>query len=401
MSNNLITLKTSGINADSLQLKVLDGKSYLTGPVIMAKETVMNGLLYPADELKRSTPGWNFRPVTVGHPKKDGQFVSANSPDVLEENQIGFIFDTYTKDTDTKQVSEVWLDMKKLDKFPKVRDAIANGHTLEVSTGLFLDKVEEAGTFNGKDYSGKATNFLPDHLALLPDETGAFSVADGAGFPRINVMFGTNSVTIYERRRLLRNAFYKKMGGQCDVDGNWYYIVEVFDESFVVEVGSKLVAYEYSFDENTGALTIGDGVEVFQKVEYPPVSSIGINMSKETEPVETAPVVETPATNTSEVVEPVVTDPAPSAIVVEPEVNEEVLEAMELLHQVRAEAITAITSNDANTFTEDELKAFPVSSLKKIVALAASAPAKADMSGMGGPGGTVAVNKNEEKPYIG
>ena len=31
-------------------------------------------------------------------------------PTLMFGESIGFIFDTYTKDTDTKQVSEVWLN---------------------------------------------------------------------------------------------------------------------------------------------------------------------------------------------------------------------------------------------------------------------------------------------------
>ena len=225
--------------------------------------------------MKRAVPGWNGRPVTVGHPKSDdGSFITANDPKVLEDTQIGFIFDAYYRDTDNKLAANVWLDASKLDKFTDVRDAITNEKTLEVSTGLFLDLVTEEGVHSGKKYKGKAVNHLPDHLALLPNEVGACSVADGAGFPRVNVMLGTNEVTFRERSRLIRQAL------QAKIASGYFYIEEIFDASVVVyKDPAGLSAYDYTLDKETGTLTLGEGVEVFQKIEYPPINTLGTNMN--------------------------------------------------------------------------------------------------------------------------
>ncbi len=388
-----VALKTAGMNSEGLKLKTLDGKSYLTGSVVMAKEMVMNGLMYPKEELKRAVPGWNGRPVTVGHPKSDdGAFITANDPKVLDETQIGFIFDAYYRDTDNKLTANVWLDASKLDKFPDVREAIANEKMLEVSTGLFLDLVTEEGVHNGKKYKGKAVNHLPDHLALLPNEVGACSVADGAGFPRVNVMLGTNEVTFRERSRLIRQALQVKMPSE------YFYIEEIFDASVVVYKGTEgtggLFAYDYTFDKETGTLTLGEGVEVFQKIEYPPISTLGANMD-EVKNVGDKPAG-TPEVNKGK---PVVPEATPEATT--PEVNAEQAEALALLAASKQEAIAKIMANSEAGFTEDELKVMPYAQLKKIAALAGTTQAKVDMSGLGGPGGTVANQVVKETPYIG
>lgn len=412
-----VALKTAGMNSEGLKLKSLDGKSYLTGSVVMAKEMVMNGLMYPKEELKRAVPGWNGRPVTVGHPKSDdGAFITANDPKVLDETQIGFIFDAYYRDTDNKLTANVWLDASKLDKFPDVREVIANEKMLEVSTGLFLDLVTEEGVHNGKKYKGKAVNHLPDHLALLPNEVGACSVADGAGFPRVNVMLGTNEVTFRERSRLLRQAL------QAKLQSEYFYIEEIFDASVVVYKGTEgtdgLFAYDYTFDKETGTLTLGEGVEVFQKIEYPPISTLGANMDEvknvgdkpaaepeaagnaaPEKPAEGAVAekpAETPGVNKGT---PVVPAPAPEAAT--PEVNAEQAEALALLAASKQEAIAKIMANSEAGFTEDELKVMPYAQLKKIAALAGTTQAKVDMSGLGGPGGTVTNQVVKETPYIG
>ena len=412
-----VALKTAGMNSEGLKLKTLDGKSYLTGSVVMAKEMVMNGLMYSKEELKRAVPGWNGRPVTVGHPKSDdGSFITANDPKILDETQIGFIFDAYYRDTDNKLTANVWLDASKLDKFTDVREAISNEKTLEVSTGLFLDLVTEEGVHSGKKYKGKAVNHLPDHLALLPNEVGACSVADGAGFPRVNVMLGTNEVTFRERSRLIRQAL------QARFTSGYFYIEEIFDASVVVYKEPGLFAYDYTFDKETGTLTLGEGVEVFQKIEYPPISTLGANMDAVTKTAEEIAAEKAEADKIATAnaakaeADKVAAEKAEAAKVAaanaakaeadklsgkKVEVNAEQEEALALLAASKQEAIAKIMANSEAGFTEDELKALPYVQLKKIAALAGTTQAKVDMSGLGGPGGTVANQAVKETPYIG
>lgn len=415
------TLASQAINADTLKLKVLNGRSYMVGPTVMAKECVMNGLLYPKDELGRAVGGWNGRPVTVSHPKKDGNFISANSPDVLEECQIGFIFDTLMRSDDGALQSEVWLDVTKIDKFQAVRDTIQNGGMLEVSTGLFLDRVEKEGTFNGVKYKGVATNHLPDHLALLPGEVGACSIKDGAGFPRANQMFTGNEVAMRERSRILRNKLTEVLKDR------YFFIVDVFDKNFVYGMygdgdSQKLFARDYDLNKETGALTVGEAVEVFQKVEYPPITSLGANKMADTKTTEqlaaeAAEVAANAAKVAKEAEEAQAAKDAEAAAnaakakadadaaeaaKAKPDVNAEVEEALVVLKEQKAICIKEILANEQNAFTEDELNGMKYKELQKIASLAKPTHANVDRSGMGGPGGINATGSVcEEKPYIG
>lgn len=411
------TLASQAINADTLKLKVLNGRSYMVGPTVMAKECVMNGLLYPKDELKRAAGGWNGRPVTVGHPKRDGNFVSANSPDVLEETQIGFIFDTSMRTDDGGMQAEVWLDVTKIDKFEPVRDAVQNGEMLEVSTGLFLDRVEKEGTFNGVKYKGVATNHLPDHLALLPSDVGACSIKDGAGFPRVNQMFTGNEVVMQERVRILRNKL-------AETHKEGFYIVDCFDKNFVygTYLDQKLFARDYDLNTETGALTVGEAVEVFQKVEYPPITSLGANKMADTKtPEQLAAEAAEVAANAAKVAKEAeeaqaakdaeaaanaakakADADAAEAAKAKPSVNAEVEEALVVLKEQKAICIKEILANEQNAFTEDELNGMKYKELQKIASLAKPTHANVDRSGMGGPGGINATGSVcEEKPYIG
>jgi hypothetical protein len=406
----LVIFESNKVDSSKLQLKSLNGRTYLAGPVVMAKEQVMNGILYPKDELSRGCPGWNGRPVTVGHPKADGKHCSANVPAILEANQIGFIFDS-NMDND-KLRAQLWLDVTKLDMFPEVRDAIANGVMLEVSTGLMLDRTEDTGVFGNVEYKGKAINHLPDHLALLPGDVGACSIKDGAGFPRVNRMFAGNEVAFGERHRLIRNELLK-------TTNKWFYIVDLFEDSVVIESEDKLFVYTYGVNKETGSVTVGSTVEVFQKIEYPPITQLGVNTMTEAEKkakedadalvkanadaeaaakAKAAADAELAANAEKARVDAENAEKARVAALPSPEVNE----ALEFLKEEKAKLIKEILANKTNTFTEVELNDMKFGQLRKIATLAIPTHANVDRSGLGGPGGMTANGSVvEESPYIG
>lgn len=167
----------------------LDGKEFLVVPSVMITVGVHNGssgpLYYPEDEVSKTPAVWNAKPVVVYHPEKDGQGVSACDPIVLENRSVGMLLNT--RYNDGRLPTEAWIDPKKADKVDeRIMAAVEKGEMLEVSTGLFTDNEQTEGEFNGKKYVAIARNYRPDHLAILPDKLGACSIADGAGFLRLN-----------------------------------------------------------------------------------------------------------------------------------------------------------------------------------------------------------------------
>ena len=234
---------TGNVDTATLKVKQLNGETYLVGPVVMAKEIVMNKVLYRAKELKASVPHWNGRPVVVGHPKtEDGGFKTANDPDVLEAQGIGMIFNTSFATKTKKLKSECWLNVNSLKKFENVEKVVANGEMLEVSTSLYLEAEEAVGTFNDRDYEFVGHNYKPDHLAILDGEIGACSVEDGAGFPRANEELTTNELSSSEKMHRLGQAVRKKFS----TSGSGAYLADVYDAYLVYE--------KYDQEDNTYAL---------------------------------------------------------------------------------------------------------------------------------------------------
>lgn len=164
-------------------------KEYIVVPVVMMVEGVHHGSRGPVyhnpDELGRIEASWNGIPVTISHPINDEQqFISANSPNVLEKYSVGTIFNTHLEDGKLK--AEAWLDVQRLTAVsPETLDKVRKGEIIEVSVGIFNDEDEVEGDWNNEHYIAVAKNYRPDHLALLPGEVGACSVADGCGV-RVN-----------------------------------------------------------------------------------------------------------------------------------------------------------------------------------------------------------------------
>lgn len=187
------------VNSDvEIRTETLMGREYSVVPVIAMVEGVRFGAtqssaeLGLAHEFGENPLLWNNRPLVLNHPQdEDGNFISANqAPEVLEQYAFGFTLNSYVDDKKLKL--EAWIDVDRVESlggdFQDVYDRIIaqeEDDTVEVSVGFFTDVEEKKGTFKGQSYTGIWRNIRPDHLAILPNSTGACSVEDGCGIPRI------------------------------------------------------------------------------------------------------------------------------------------------------------------------------------------------------------------------
>lgn len=162
-----------------------EGK-HLIAPGVLAIAGVMNGALLPADEIKPAE--WENVPLVLRHPRKDGRFVP-NATEGADTVKIGFVANA-SFDARQRLRAEYHFDteaMRLLPEGPKLLAALENGRMLEQSTGYLHDFTANEGTYNGKRYRGIQRNVKPDHVAILPDDIGACSIADGCGVLQVNM----------------------------------------------------------------------------------------------------------------------------------------------------------------------------------------------------------------------
>lgn len=169
----------------STRYETLNGREYLVAPMALITPGVLNGskgaLYYPPEEVSRNVDAWNNTPIVVYHPMENGKGISARDPDVLNSQGIGFVFKAkYNK----KLVAEGWFDIEKTKEVDnRILNSLEQGEKIELSTGLFTEneEAEDNANYGGKPYTAIARNYRPDHLAILPDQTGACSIKDGCG----------------------------------------------------------------------------------------------------------------------------------------------------------------------------------------------------------------------------
>jgi len=169
----------------------LEGRDHWVAPMVMLVEGVVCGsngpLYYPRNELNAKPSAWNHMPIVVYHPEYDGQPISARSPDILNKMKIGVVLNAGCKVEIingmelAKLTAEAWIDKERAGKIDqRVVNAITTNNAMEVSTGLSA-QFGLGGTWNERQYIATVQNMEPDHLAILPDQVGACSLADGAG----------------------------------------------------------------------------------------------------------------------------------------------------------------------------------------------------------------------------
>jgi len=431
----------------------LEGREHLVVPAVMIVEGVLNGsagpLFYSGAELGKAPSVWNHKPLVVYHPAEGA---SACDPHILNTRKVGVILNTTYKGPKLK--TEAWIDVARCCEIDKriIENLVAN-KAVEISTGLGCEIDVAEGEFAGVAYKGIVRNFQPDHLAILPDQVGACSLAAGAGLLRN--ADGVVEVDEFDRARLhalsgagvivtnlksygeITTELYSLLQAR---EGYNAYIEAVFDSWFVYRL--KDTSYKLSYTSSDQKTTIGDSPEeVYRSTSYLTLNqetlmSVSNTPTKETLPMSKKLLIDSLVANgafeeadrvTLEVFseekltklvanttkKPEQTPPTTPAIlqpVVAPVVNkvpsiEETLAGMhpEVAASIRnsmAAEVTAksdladkIVANKSNIFTKAHLMTRPIEELKGMVALtvASSAPAPV-LNYAGAQGGPVSVS---------
>lgn len=199
--------------------RTLDGREYLVSPITILPPGggVMNGSkgpLYYSDPVCKSQPGaWNDVPITGRHPvAANGKHISATDPTVVNQ-KIGFLANDHVKDGRRRVYG--WLDVENAREYDR-REGTSiladweSGRLQEVSTGLITQDspAQNGASHNGRAYAWTVTGWTPDHLAVLPDQRGACSIADGCG------------VNNAEQAEAAKRTIWQKLGEFLGVTSN-------------------------------------------------------------------------------------------------------------------------------------------------------------------------------------
>ncbi|RSB61526.1 DUF2213 domain-containing protein [Atlantibacter subterranea] len=302
MKLSSIHVKSLAINASNISTTTINGQEHyvIRGAVPIVDDIVMNGGLYPAEEINNSYQTMERKLMPLGHPMVNGKYVSANDPQAVNDYYAGAWAQNVSKASDkvvmdvyvNKAVAETKPDGKRL--IQRLDDMITgnNAEPIHVSTGLLLNKEQKAGESKGKKHSWVAHNMQFDHIAILLDEPGAGTPEEGVGMfvnadglegevETANLIDAANSLkdgllnkvkfflthnsdaSFDEIYQMLREAIRSPSGSDV-----YRYVVTVWPDKFIYEEGSKLFQQKYLIDDNAVTL-VGEPLEVVRKpTEY-------------------------------------------------------------------------------------------------------------------------------------
>lgn len=291
----------SAVNAANV---AKSGSTYTVRDVCGAVDgIVMNSMLYPGEELAAGVSSLEGKPAPAGHPKNAaGQFISALNGEALLTAYAGAVCRNARHDGGRTLVDVVVNEAQARAhpdgvKLVERLDAAISGTNAEpihVSTGLFCEPIEANGESRGKKYGRKATCINYDHLAILLNEAGAGTPADGVGMflnaegqpeavevskldtaPEdcrstglmrwINRLLGNGSADLSHEQ--ISEALHRALG-----DGSW--LMQVFDRYAVwADREGKLWRQDYSVSSDGSVAWSGTAVEVSRKVTYEPITN--------------------------------------------------------------------------------------------------------------------------------
>jgi len=172
---------TTRVNTKAIRDEMVDGEAYKVIPcATMPDDVVMNGVLYPADEIAKSYATLENTFAPLGHPDRDGSFLNASDPVAIDRFGVG-AHNRNVRRENGRVFMEKYLHVataQSSERGKRVLDAIAKGGPIHTSTGLYA--IMEAA--NGEvPYSRIARDIVFDHDAILLDEEGAATPEQGVG----------------------------------------------------------------------------------------------------------------------------------------------------------------------------------------------------------------------------
>lgn len=172
---------TRVLNTKAAKKEKRNGRDVIIVPsATLPDDVIMNRIKYPKDEIKKSFKGLEKAPAPFNHPTVNGKFVSAKSPEGINQGWIGAWNENVRQENGRVFLDKI-IDVEVANRSPegkRVLEAIEKGKPIHTSTGLVgvLEKVNDA-----KDHDSVIRNMEFDHDAILLDFAGAATPEQGVG----------------------------------------------------------------------------------------------------------------------------------------------------------------------------------------------------------------------------
>lgn len=257
---------------NAVKRMVIDGVEHVViRSMTLPDDIVMNGGLYPADEIEKSYKSLERTLAPVEHPTDSaGSFISATDPTAIHNFYAGAFNQNVRRENGRVAVDKVInvAEALKTDRGKRLLDRVTeletneNARPIHTSVGVFVE-VEELSApqanAKGEKFTWVARNMVFDHDAILLDSVGAAQPHQGVGMAvndsgeRIDVhrhVLGAPAVSVAgmsvdEVRTALCDALRADPVGSL---AEWLYVDELYDDYAIVSADGNLFKVSYTVD---------------------------------------------------------------------------------------------------------------------------------------------------------
>ncbi len=193
-ANRVMMQCTTAVKPDAVRRETINGIEHIIiSSHTLPENIVMNGILYPAEEVAAGIHTLERTLAPVEHPSDaDGNFISASDPEAIHNFHAG-AFNTNVRKEGNRFAVDKTINVQeamKTDRGKRLLDRIKEIETndkarpIHTSVGAFLLVEETDGpqvNAEGQEFFGIARDIAFDHDAILLDSVGAAQPGQGVG----------------------------------------------------------------------------------------------------------------------------------------------------------------------------------------------------------------------------
>lgn len=304
MRKKLFIQCSSLVKKDAVRHKSIDGVEHIIiSSYTLPDGIVMNGGLYPADEVAKSFHTLERTLAPVEHPMdSDGRYISATDPIAINNFYAG-AYNTNVVQEDGRIKIEKTVNVQEALKSEKGKHLLSrinevetneNPRPIHTSVGVYLEREELSspviqinGPSKGQEYSWIARDLVFDHDAILLDSVGAAQPSQGVGMAvnalgdsidseSFNLVEDDGEVQSFDERELSVRDALERMSIKFD------WIEKMFPDNVIFYAGDMYFEVPYIVDDQGIASIVGLPMPVDRKVTFnPKVNQKGDDMLKE------------------------------------------------------------------------------------------------------------------------
>ena len=272
---------TTKVNNQSIRRETYNGKEHWILPsYTLPANVIMNGGLYTAEQIDKHYEGLEGTLAPLGHPEVNGQFVSAFSPEGINQGHVG-AWNRNAKKAGNRIYVEKWIDIEVAKQSEKGRELIDRIEAIErgedvppihTSIAVFLERLEPNEEQKQMGAEWVADIKSVDHDAILLHEVGAATPEQGVGM----MVNADQAVTLkpvanktamdgesFRRKEKLLDQAARKRFVNSDDDYSW--VADFTDTQAIILINGEAMVYTYSREGDT--ITFEDNGTPVQREE--------------------------------------------------------------------------------------------------------------------------------------